>query len=68
MALTTERDKAICARYSARGPDGKVGCNECPLGCKVFDMPPLSCKAIMHYDRHRQEWVYDDEQEVSTEE
>ena len=64
MALTTEREKRICAKYSAKDEYGNVHCNVCPLHTK-YDMPSLRCKALMHYDRHRREWV-DDEEEVKT--
>lgn len=62
MALTNEREKRICARYSTAGEDGKVKCLTCPLNYINYgtDMPPMTCKAIMHYDRHRREWVDDE--------
>lgn len=62
MALTNKREKRICAKYSARSrADGLVHCNDCPLNYINYgtDMPPMTCKAIMHYDRHRREWVDD---------
>ena len=61
MALTSEREKLICERYRARQADGKVHCKECPLNDEHYgvDMPPMTCKAIMHYDRHKREWVED---------
>jgi len=62
LALTSEREKRICERYRARQADGKVRCRECPLNDEHYgvDMPPMTCKAIMHYDRHRREWVEDE--------
>lgn len=63
MALTSERDKAVCAKYSTRDSEGFVHCNECPLNLEDrWDMP-LACKATHHYDRHRKEWVLDDWEE-----
>ncbi len=62
MALTNEREKRICERYRSRQADGKVRCKECPLNDEHYgvDMLPMTCKAIMHYDRHRKEWVEDE--------
>ena len=54
--LTTNRDRATCAKYSARDEGGYVHCSECPL---VVD--GLTCKATAHYDRHLREWVMDEE-------
>lgn len=59
--LTSERERRICEKYSAMDEAGFVHCRECPLSDRVFDMPPLSCKKLMHYDRRRREWVYDEE-------
>ena len=56
--LTTERQKRICARYSARDENGYVHCNDCPL---VVNPYQNMCCAIAHYDRHSREWVYDTE-------
>lgn len=65
MALTNDRERRICAKYSAKDEYGNVHCNVCPLSCNKYgvDMPPLTCKAIMHYDRHKREWVDDNELE-----
>ena len=62
MALTNERERRICERYRAVQADGKVRCLECPLNNRRYgvDMPDMTCKAIMHYDRHRREWVNDE--------
>jgi len=64
MALTSDRERRICERYRAWQADGKVRCQECPLNNENYgvDMPPMTCKAIMHYDRHRREWVGDEKQ------
>ena len=56
--LTTERQKRICARYSARDENGYVHCNDCPL---VVNPYQNMFRAIAHYDRHSREWVYDTE-------
>lgn len=62
MALTNDREKRICAKYSAYDDTNHVHCKDCPLNYKNYgvDMPPNTCKAIMHYDRHRREWVDDE--------
>lgn len=62
MALTNEREKRICEKYRAKQADGKVRCRERPLNDAHYrvDMPPMTCKAIMHYDWHRREWVDDE--------
>ena len=58
--LKTEREKRICAKYSAYDDTGHVHCNECPL--RVVDWKSdLMCKATAHYDRRKREWVYDHE-------
>ena len=56
--LTNDRERKVCETYGARGNDGKVRCNECPL---VKDKADMLCKANSHYDRHLKEWVMDDE-------
>ena len=63
--LKTEREKAICDKYSALDKTLHVHCNECPLNAKNYgkDMPPMTCKAIMHYDRHLREWIPDDDED-----
>ena len=58
--LTTERQKRICARYSARDENGYVHCNDCPL---VVNPYQNMCRANAHYDRHSPEWVYDTERD-----
>lgn len=58
--LTTERQKRICARYSARDENGYVHCNDCPL---VVNPYQHMCRANAHYDRHLREWVYDTERD-----
>lgn len=57
--LKTERDKKICARYSARDETGKVHCSECPL-VRPSPYSDVSCVATAHYDRHLREWVPDE--------
>ena len=54
--LKTEKEKSICARYSARDEKGLVHCKECPLAKDIG-----ICKAVAHYDRHLKEWVLDEE-------
>lgn len=54
--LTTDTDRAICAKYSARDEAGYVHCHECPLA-----RDGLMCKAAAHYDSHLREWVMDEE-------
>lgn len=49
--LTTERQKCICAKYSAKDAEGYVHCDECPL---VIHAGWIMCRANAHYDRH--EW------------
>lgn len=61
--LTNDRERKICAKYSARDKEGYVHCNECPLtkgNPKQYD---FRCKANSHYDRHTGEWEYDGERE-----
>lgn len=54
--LTKEQAK-ICRKYSTRDKDGLVHCKECPL---VIDRDGHTCRAFMHYDRHKREWVPDE--------
>lgn len=59
--LTNDRERKICAKYSARDEEGYVHCSECPLtkgNPKQYD---FRCKANSHYDRHTGEWEYDEE-------
>ncbi len=59
--LTTEKQKKICEKYSARDSNWKVHCNECPLRLpQVWSLG--ACRATYHYDRHRKEWVLDEDQ------
>ena len=60
MALTNDRERAICAKYSARDETGHVHCTECPLTVYSWRYE-CACKAIMHYDRHERDWVPDEE-------
>lgn len=58
--LKNDKEREICDKYSARDENGKVHCKECPLNlCEKTGRPYGDCKAIMHYDRARREWVYD---------
>lgn len=56
--MLTEKQKPICDRYSARDWNGYVHCAECPL---VINKYICMCKGNAHYDRHRKEWIFDDE-------
>ena len=57
--LTSDKERAICRRYSAADDTGHVHCSECPLrkGEGGYD---FRCKAWCHYDRHTCEWVRDE--------
>ena len=61
MALKNERERRICAKYSAVDSFGNVHCCDCPLNYMHFksDMPEMTCKAFMTWDRHKREWVQD---------
>lgn len=59
--LTTEKQKQTCQKYSTRDSDGKVHCLECPLTLPQV-WSGIACRATYHYDRHRKEWVLDDDQ------
>ncbi len=63
--LTSDRERAICAKYSERQADGKVRCNECPL---VKDALNFLCKANSTYNRSTREWELDDGEEARHEE
>ena len=66
MALTNEREKRICAKYSAYDENRRVHCFECPLNYMHYkSMEQMECKAIMHYDMHRREWVSDERVDLS---
>ena len=56
--LRTEKEKAICQKYSAQDEAGYVHCSECPL-VRPSPYNDCSCKATSHYDRHLKEWVPD---------
>jgi len=60
MALTTEREKAICKKYSEYDENGRVHCKECPLIKGNPNCYDFRCKANSHYDRKENEWVFDD--------
>lgn len=57
MALTNDRERRICAKYSKPDENRNVHCYECPL-VKFND--DLLCKANSHYDRHLGYWVPDE--------
>lgn len=61
--LTNERERRICRKYSAYDENRRVHCSECPLSNRCHDMPPQTCKAVMHYDRKKREWVPDETEE-----
>lgn len=56
--LTTDRQKATCAKYSKRDENGRVHCSECPL---VIDRDERTCRNFMHWDRHLKGWVMDED-------
>lgn len=58
--LTTERERKICAKYSAVDETGRVNCHKCPLNYLHYDLPPYTCKYTFHYDRNKREWVRDE--------
>lgn len=62
--LTNDRERKICAKYSAYDSRGFVHCSECPLKKGDHKMWDFRCKGNSHYDRHKREWVYDGEREV----
>lgn len=62
--LTNDREKRICAKYSAYDENNRARCSECPLHKGNFEMWDFRCKANSHYDRHTREWEYDDAMEA----
>lgn len=64
MALKNDKEKKICAKYSARDAEGFVHCDECPL---VVDKWNLLCKACAHYDTRLKEWILDDKSKTKKE-
>jgi hypothetical protein len=64
MALTSEKDKKICSKYSAYDANGRVHCFECPLSKGNSNSWDFRCKANSHYDRHTKEWEYDEIKEI----
>lgn len=62
--LRTDKEKAICAEYSAWDDAGYVHCNECPNRIFLNGFPEVGvCRATYHYDRHLCQWVPDEEGE-----
>ena len=60
--ITTQKEKKICEKFSKRGNDDLVHCNECPLkkGHGSYD---FRCKSNSHYNRKSKEWEYDNTRE-----
>ena len=58
--LTSEREKKICAKYSAYDEYERVHCNECPLVKGDPGSWDFRCKGNSHYDRHTREWEWDE--------
>lgn len=58
--ITTDREKAICEKYSAYDKNNRVNCNECPLSKGNPTQYDFRCKANGHYNRHTRAWEYDD--------
>ena len=56
--LTTDREKAICEKYSACDKNHLVHCNECPLRKGYPTQYDFRCKANSH--KHTHEWEYDE--------
>lgn len=50
--ITTDREKAICEKYSAYDKNNRVHCNECPLSKGNPTQYDFRCKANSHYNRH----------------
>ena len=59
-----EREKKICAKYSARDKKGFVHCFECPLRLKQYGDYDMRCKANCYYNRHTKEWEYKKVKEI----
>lgn len=59
--LKNDKEREICDKYSARDENGKVHCKECPLNLEAKTRMTGVCKAFMHYDRSKKEWVFDEE-------
>ena len=47
--LTTDREKAICEKYSAYDKNNRVHCDECPLRKGNPAQYDFRCKANSHY-------------------
>lgn len=58
--LTTDREKAICEKYSTYDKNNRVHCNECQLRKGDPTQHDFRCKANSHYNIHTREWEYDD--------
>lgn len=60
--MLTDKQKKICEKYSKRDENDQVHCQECPLAISHAD---ATCRAFMHYDRKKHEWMEDDMVEVT---
>ena len=49
--LTTDRETAICEKYSAYDKNNRVHCDECPLRKGDPTQYDFRCKANSHYNR-----------------
>ena len=58
--LTTDREKAICEKYSTYDKNNRVHCNKCTLRKEDPPQYDFRCKANSHYNIHTREWEYDD--------
>ena len=58
--LTNDRERKICAKYSARDDTGHVHCHKCPLNKGNPEAWDFRCKATCHYNRHTGEWEPDE--------
>ena len=61
MALTTEREKKICQKYSSYDETDHVHCAECPLVKGDIRSWDFRCKANSHYNKHSKEWEFDED-------
>ena len=58
--ITTDREKAICEKYSAYDKNNRVHCNECPLSKGNPTQYDFRCIAMRDNNRHSRAWEYDD--------
>lgn len=57
--ITSERDRKICEKYSARDENGYVHCNKCPLVKGNPNQHDFRCKANSTYNNKTKEWELD---------